>query len=300
MKTNIIKREGYNAIKSLVISIICLVLYVSLFYIVYGHFPYLNNGLYSSFILLYIGFFVITYTIGKLFEQLLLSFIGRFFSVFTYYFLLSAGIWLTTYETFSTQFHLNQMLFSSFTISIITAFFISIFNRNNRSKGFFIQIKQYVERRTPLNWFMRIIIAVILLFVTYFLLNELIFPFIEPYYDGHPAKFLEGITNGKPYVNRKWMWVQSLLIVIIFFPLFALWRGSKSSLLFWVGFPLFLICALGPFFVNFTWPLGFRFTLLVEMTAIMYTQSFIIVHLFYLPREEEIFGTSSHHKLRLN
>jgi magnesium-transporting ATPase (P-type) len=175
---------------------------------------------------------------------------------------------------------------------VVTIFTVVIFRYYGKGgESYTKRIKKYFSNQHISKWLLKCLYAIVLLFVAHYLINSMLTPFIEPYYNGRYANILKVSRHaeGVKYVS---MVVHALVMVIGFQPLFALWKGSKTSLLFWFGFPLFIILALQPFVFNLHWPLGFRFPLFIEETLIMYIHAIILVHLFYVPdeahKEEEI------------
>lgn len=275
----------YSLGKSFIISIICVFTYFvssNLF----NSPPYFGGNFYFGAFQLLAGFFVITLILGTLFNRLPLNFIWRFVSVFTYFFLLTVGLWTAKHLIFSTGINVESMSVMAIIISFVTALLVSLLFRGTTSpKPVLYTFKMYLQERSFVDWVLRISLAIFFLFVTYFLMHEMIFPFLEPYYISQSSAFY---IEGSREINQRAMLIHSILLLFVLLPLFALWNDSKSSLLFWVGFPIFLIVAVLPFIMYSYWPMGFRFPILIEMTATLYIQSMILVHLFYVPSNKGI------------
>ncbi|UTR14693.1 hypothetical protein MM221_19450 [Salipaludibacillus sp. LMS25] len=153
------------------------------------------------------------------------------------------------------------------------------------------RLRLYFSHQSFLKWLFKCIYAIFLLFAAHYLINSMLVPFIEPYYNERYVNILKVPYNTQT-VKYVAMATHAVIMVVGFIPLFALWKGSKTSLLFWFGFPLFLTLAVQPFIFNPHWPLGFRFPLFIEETLIMSIHAIILVYLFYVAddthKEEEL------------
>lgn len=271
--------------KSIVISFISAI-------VLYIHVSVADQAFYSLALdlwtlLIFISFVAVVYFVSLLFSKLNLSTKASGISMFFYFLFLiwsAQGLIHTIFftqpirlESFQLPFLLALTLTASITVMLPTT--------HRESTPVIKALKKYYESRPAYQWGLRILSAIGLMVITYFALNHLIFPFLEPYYSMSSSGF--HFDNSGSYVSSAGMFIHALIMLVVFLPIFALWRGSKSSLLFWLGFPLFLLVALQTFVLYNEWPLGFRFPLFVHLTLTMYIQAIVLVHLFYEPTEDE-------------
>ncbi|AOM82867.1 hypothetical protein [Salisediminibacterium beveridgei] len=236
----------------------------------------------------FLCFTAAVYFVSILFAKLHLSLMAKLISMFFYFFLLIWSAQGLIHAIFLTELAGSEALFVPLLLAVVLSILITLLlpDSGRENTPVLESFKAYFESRTTLQWVMRIVTATVLLFTTYFLLNYLMFPFIEPYYSMSSSAFI--LSENSFMISSAGMFVHALLMLIVFLPLFALWKGSKSSLLFWLGFPLFLLIAMQSFVLYSEWPLGFRFPLFVHLTLTMYIQAIILVQLFYKPKGEEI------------
>lgn len=271
--------------KSLLISAACLFIYMLSNYLAVNLFNiHISEWSLLAYVFLFISYVVTIYTVSLLFKQLQMPYRARGISLFFYFLFLTGGIQATVHTVLQTGERMGALLSVSVFISFVTAFMIMcLFDFSGEShEKYKEQIKTYFNQRDPLNWIARVVCGGFFLFITYYLINSMVSPFMEPYYGSYSHDFLVEVKNVEA-VKRISMMLQAGMMVLGFIPLFALWKGSKSSLLLWFGFPLFIAVALQPFLFYFQWPFGFRFPMFIQMTLIMYIQSIIVVHLFYMP-----------------
>lgn len=236
----------------------------------------------------FLCFTAVVYFVSILFAKLHLSQTAKLFSMFFYFFLLIWSAQGLIHAIFLTEFVGSDTLFVPLLLATVLSLLITVLLPDvvRENTPVMESFKSYFESRTTLQWLMRIGTATVLLFTTYYLLNHLMFPFIEPYYSMSSSAFI--LSENSLMISSAGMFIHALLMLIVFLPLFALWKGSKSSLLFWLGFPLFLLIAMQSFVLYSEWPLGFRFPLFVHLTLTMYIQAIILVQIFYKPKGEEI------------
>lgn len=277
--------DKMRLLKSFVISFIAAV-------VLYIHFSIVDQAFYTLApdfwtFLIFICFFAVVYFVSLLFAKLNLSNKAAAASMFFYFLFLIWSAQGLIHTIFFTEpirlesFQLPFLLAVTLTVSIS----LMLPSSHHKNTPVIEAFKNYYESRPPYQWGFRVLSAIGLMVITYFALNHLIFPFLEPYYSMSSSNF--HFTDNGSYISSAGMFIHALVMLIVFLPVFALWRGSKSSLLFWLGFPLFLLVALQTFVLYNEWPLGFRFPLFVHLTLTMYIQAIVLVHLFYEPTGEE-------------
>ncbi|ADH99572.1 hypothetical protein [Salisediminibacterium selenitireducens] len=277
--------DQMRLLKSIVISFIAAI-------VLYIHFSIVDQAFYTLALdfwtfLIFICFLAVVYFVSLLFVKLNLSNKAAAASMFFYFLFLIWSAQGLIHTIFFTEpirlesFQLPFLLAVTLTVSIS----LMLPSSHNKNTPVIEAFKNYYESRPPFQWGLRVLSAIGLMVITYFALNHLIFPFLEPYYSMSSSNF--HFTDNGSYVSSAGMFIHALVMLVVFLPVFALWRGSKSSLLFWLGFPLFLLVALQTFVLYNEWPLGFRFPLFVHLTLTMYIQAIVLVHLFYEPTGEE-------------
>ncbi|PYZ94578.1 hypothetical protein CR194_03330 [Salipaludibacillus keqinensis] len=280
-------------LRSSVISVVCLIIYL----LAKGLLDMIHHSYYTfsitGLMFVYLSCLLMIFFVSLLFDQFSLGIKAKFFSLFFYLFFLTGGAQGLIHIIMHTEVNVLVLLgLSGFTSLIISTMMIVVFPASLKKRQSYIdQLRRYYKRRPLMNWIIRMTCGMFFLFITYYLLNSMIFPFIEPYYLSSGTPFLVQEGNYQA-IERAAMATYSLMMIVAFIPLFALWKGSKSSLLFWFGFPLFVLVALQPFLLFFHWPLGFRFPIFIQTTLVIYIQTIILVQMFYLPseyQEEEYF-----------
>ncbi|WP_416149782.1 hypothetical protein ACM26V_01930 [Salipaludibacillus sp. HK11] len=285
-------KYAHRMMYSLVIAVGCVFIYISTDYLS-SYFFSNSHHLFSMNALFYmlLSYWVIIFFVSLLFEQFLLSIRAKTISLFFYFFFLTGAIQGLVHYVMQTEVLFESLLITSIFVSITSAALIikGFQKSSSETKPYFQQIYRFFNQRHPFDWAVRILAGGILLFITYYLMSSMIFPFIEPYYNQKSFHFGLYFESKK----RMAMVTHSVLMILGFIPIFALWRGSKSSLLFWLGFPLFIVVALQPFILYIHWPLGFRFPIFIQTTMIIYIQTIILVQLLFIPttgNEEDRFS----------
>ncbi|OIJ15765.1 hypothetical protein BKP35_01885 [Anaerobacillus arseniciselenatis] len=229
---------------------------------------------------------VIAALIGELFLMLKQRFIERFLSIFIYhfffYFIIRIGdaFFLNTKAGFS--YEVISHIFPSFLFALVVAL---LWRPVGELTSVFNEASTYFKFRSNKNWFFRFFIAWICFVPIYYFTSWLLSPFIEPYYSEIGGEVLV-VFNFYTTVIIKF--VIGALLVAILMPIFILWKRSKTSLLFWVGFPIFMLAAVYSSLIQFWFPTGIRFPYLIQYTVICYLIAIIFVQLFYVPDENEI------------
>lgn len=240
-----------------------------------------------TLLFLFLSYVLAIFFVSLLFEQFSLTLRAKSISLFFYFFFLTGGIQGLIHFIMQTGVQVESVLIISGFVSFTTALLMikGFPIVHNNPQPYFQQIVYYFSRRSAFDWFARFFAGGAFMFITYYLINSMILPFIEPYYDQNSTHFLPYYDNFEA-IKRTAMLTHSAMMLLAFMPLFALWKSSKSSLLFWFGFPLFIVVALQPFILYFQWPLGFRFPIFIQTTMIMYIQAIILVQLFYIPTDK--------------
>lgn len=283
---------SYNRriIVSLIIAVGCMFVYIlsdylaSMFYT-----TSLKTFKITTLLSLFLSYVLAIFYVSLLFEQFSLTLRAKSISLFFYFFFLTGGIQALVHYIMQTGVQVESVLITSVIVSTTTALLMikGFPVVSNEPQPYFQQISDYFSRRSGIDWVARILAGGTFMFITYYLMNSMIFPFVKPYYELSSTLFSPYYENFE--ANRRTaMITHSAMMLLAFIPLFALWKGSKSSLLFWVGFPLFIVVALQPFILYFQWPLGFRFPILIQTMMIMYIQAIILVQLFYLPTDKRL------------
>ncbi|MBB5173619.1 hypothetical protein [Texcoconibacillus texcoconensis] len=248
-----------------------------------GLFP---SQLEQSF-MFFFALFISTLILGELFAQINLRFSELFFSVFIYYLLSTSLIHALFASVFQIDLNLLILFLRQLPISFIIAIGVAYFNRSvDQHDGLLKRrMMNYFRTRSFKSWGIRSIATLIFMFLTFYAIDLLVRPFIETFYtssNDHDV-FVESLSE---WGRSQFMLLQSLFLLLVTAPIFALWRGSKSAILFWIGFPLFVLLAVVPFFeMAEIVPFGFRFTIFIEITAVVFMQSIILVQFFYVPIE---------------
>ncbi|MDG5787530.1 hypothetical protein QA612_08485 [Evansella sp. AB-P1] len=278
MITSRIKRKALN---NCVVAVWPFLVFLFSYWIAFGTIPIYNQAMVSSILLLFVMFYFMIFTVEHLFKQISLAPFWMFISVFFYMFIIIGCLWSTTQFIFISTIEYEKVIFVGLVVSFVSACLIGYqYRKHSRYSPFLQQWLNYFKQRSLVDWGIRTIVSLTLLFASYYLMDKLIFPFLEPLYY-QQSSVINQYQYNETY-NIFGMLIHSIFFIILTIPVFALWRASKSSLLFWIGFPIFFMVAVMPFFINTDWPLSFRFPIFIEMTAILFLQSIILVQLFYM------------------
>lgn len=237
--------------------------------------------------LLFFSMLVITaLLVGELFKKLNQSFIERAISIFLYHFFFFYFL-KTIHEFLSNP---NLVFSLEFFCHIVPSVFFSVavallWKPMTGEGSIFEKVEAYYRYRNFKKWMIRFIIATVSFAGIYYLTTLLISPFVEPFYN----------DLGNSVVNVRSIYIVFLVNLIVgalfslaLMPIFILWKRSKTSLLFWVGFPIFIQAAVFPSSVEVWLPLGMRFPYLIQQMVITYLMAIILVQLFYVPCESDI------------
>ena len=187
---------------------------------------------------------------------------------------------------FQTTVDYQQLFGFAVVISAVNTGMITVVLKPGHSGtgNYISEVKMYFRAHTLRNWAVRFVFAGLLMSLAYMMVTQLIFPFIEPYYEDANFLYEPGWTERMKLVA---VMGHAALMFFVFLPVFALWKGSKTSLLFWIGFPLFLIVATQPFILFDQWPLGFRFPVFIHLSLTTYIQTIILVQLLYVSKDQD-------------
>lgn len=226
--------------------------------------------------------------VGELFKMLRQPFVERFICIFTYHLFFFYVLRAFDDFLYSEEMGFSYDLICHIVSALLFSFVVAMLWRpDKKTASLAANMKTYFRNKKPMNWVVRIGFGGISFIAIYYLAYWFIAPFVEPFYidvDMNQSSLL--ITN--LYVKIAMKFIIGLLFVIILLPIFILWSRSKTSLLFWVGFPIFVQGAVYPSVVELWLPLGLRFPYLIQYTVVMYLMAIVLVQLFFVPEESEI------------
>lgn len=281
-----------SLIKGITVGIITLIgalIGLSLVLITGVDIPYtalLLEGLFSK--LLFLGMIsIIAILIGELFKQLNQPFTERVISIFAYHFFffyllrifdgfLSNTMSVAWYEIIC---HILATIFFAIAVALL-------WKPSNEQGRFIEKLTDYFRYKSWKKWLLGYAIAAISFALIYHLTTWLIFPFIEPFYNDLGNYY--GINISSLYLLFLAKIIVGAMFVIVLMPIFVLSEMSKTSILFWIGFPIFMQAAIYPTSVEVWLPLGIRFPFLIQQTVITYLMAIILVQLFYVPSENDV------------
>lgn len=239
-------------------------------------------------ILLFLSMISITaILIGELFKQLNQPFTERVISIFMYHFFFF--YLLRMFDGFLSN--TKSINFYEILGHILAAIFFSIavallWKPRHEQARFFEKLTDYFKYKNLKKWLFGYVIATISFALIYYLTSWLISPFIEPFYNDLGNYYGENIFNFYTLLLAKI--IVGALFVLVLMPIFVLSKMSKTSLLFWIGFPIFMQAAVYPTSVEVWLPLGMRFPFLIQQTVLTYLMAIILVQLFYVPNENDV------------
>ena len=223
---------------------------------------------------------VVAIVIGELFKKLHQSIVERFFCIFIYHYFFFYGLKMV--ESFLSGhdimlgYELITQILPAFTFSFLVTV---LWKPKTEGPSLNKQLRYYFRNTTYQRWAIRFIVGWLLFLPVCYLTNWLISPFIEPF----DTSFTYPISS-----RLSIKLLSGLLFVIAILPIFIRWSESKTSILFWVGFPVFLQVAVYPAVVEFWLPMAVRFPYLIQFTVISFVISIFYVQLFYVLRDDEM------------
>lgn len=247
--------------------------------------PILLGNLNST--LLFLCIMVVTaILIGELVKKLHQPFKERVVFIFIYHYFFFHVLRVVDSYFSQTRGNVPYDLLSHIIPSLLFAYLVAvIWKPEGELISFFEKFKEYIQIKNKYSWVLRFIIGCVSFVPIYLITNWLISPFVEPFYSDldyfvRSAKNLFVLIPLKMFIG--------LLFVLVLLPIFILWKESKASLLFWIGFPIFIQAAVYPSVVELWLPLGMRFPYLIQYTVVTFLLAIIFVQLFFVPEEDEL------------
>ena len=159
----------------------------------------------------------------------------------------------------------------------IYAFVIAWHFRPDQEEAFEGAFRRHWMQRTPVQWFLRIALAMFLYILLYFVVGAVAYQFTGPYYNDL-SNGLELTIPGldlilQVQVLRSFLYVLSLSSVIAGF------AGSKKRLAFLAGTVLFMLGGFTPLLAQQEWPAALRFYHTVEILLQNFPAGWIMVYL---------------------
>ncbi len=233
---------------------------------------YLSNMIITVFIAI---------SVGELYKKLNQPYIERAICIFIYHYFFFYG-----FSFFDKIGGGNQLMVVSDLISqIVPALFFALsvaffWQPRQHDVSFLQQLKWYFQNTRYEIWFIKFLLGWLVFIPISYFTNLLILPFLEQYSpnivqsDSHMVWLLKLFMGG--------------VFVLVTLPIFIRWTYSKTALLSWIGFPIFLQIAVSPALVEFWLPIGFRFPVFIQNTVISLLMAIFYVHLYFIPKEDEI------------
>ncbi|QOY35759.1 hypothetical protein AWH56_024385 [Anaerobacillus isosaccharinicus] len=223
---------------------------------------------------------VIAIVIGELFKKLQQSNVERFFCIFLYHYYFFYGLKMLEAFLSGHDLMLGYELITQILPAVSFSFLVTVLWKPKiKGKPFIEQLRYYFRNTSFQRWAMKFLIGWLIFLPVCYLTNWLISPFIEPF----DVSFTYPISN-----RLSIKLISGLLFVITILPIFIRWNESKTSILFWIGFPIFLQIAVYPAVVEFWLPMTVRFPNLIQYTVISFVMSIFFVQLFYVLRDDEV------------
>jgi hypothetical protein len=231
-----------------------------------------------------IPFFLVTtfiaIVVGEMFKKLEQSSLERFVCIFFYHYFFFYGLKMLDKIFSGNDFSLAYELISQIVPALIFAFLVTILWKPEKiGEPFIYQLKNYLINCKFKRWWLRFIIGSVIFVVIFYFTNWLIAPFLQQY----NTTLTHHIPNG---VLVKFL--AGVLYALTILPIFIRWKETKTSILYWIGFPIFLQIAVYPAVVEFWLPMGLRFPYLIQYTVISFLLAIFYVGLFYVPKESEV------------
>ncbi|MCT8138979.1 hypothetical protein H1D32_15425 [Anaerobacillus sp. CMMVII] len=218
--------------------------------------------------------------IGELFKMLNQTIIERFITIFAYHYFFFYALPLfdkfARGSEFSYSYELVRGILPAFFFSLLVTLF---WKPGIVGASFQKELKNYLKSICIRKWLKRLFVGWSMFVPIVFFTNWLISPFLELY-------------NTTAIQNVPKVIIMSIFVSIFFvltiLPIFIRWRDTKTSLLYWVGFPIFIQTAVFPALVEFWLPIGVRFPYFIQYMVISFMLAIIYVHLLYVPKANEV------------
>lgn len=278
--------EKERLIKSGIAAVIGLVTHL-IFALVYSGDLFMLGQNAVSLLGIFVSFTLIVYFISKLFELLSLPLFQASFSLFLYLFLLFWAVNSLGHIAFQTGINQSLLFYYTICLAIVkTALILFMFKpKPNRANDLKQKLIDYISYLNKKQLSLRLFLALLLLFLSYYFMSTLLFPFIEPYYANETILFYSVISLEATSVGA--MLIHAVVVILITLPVIISWNGTKNSLLFWLGFPMFLVVAVHWLIFYGGWPIGFRFPVFIHLTLTLYIQAIIVLHTLYVYDDEQ-------------
>ncbi|SER40432.1 hypothetical protein SAMN05444126_1014 [Salisediminibacterium halotolerans] len=276
--------EKERLIKSVIVAAVCISVHLVFTFFYSGPQPVISQSVVPT-AGIFLSFILTVYFISKLFELLSLKRIQTAVSLFLYVFLLLWAVNSLGHVVFQTGMNQLLLFYYTFVLSGVKALLIFFFFKTGFSQQNDVidKLKQYAASVNKLTLSIRMFVAFLLMFSAYYLMSVLFFPFIEPHYNENIILYSNAAFEMSPVVA---MLLHAVVVLVVTLPVIACWNGTKNSLLFWLGFPLFLIVAVHWLIFYGGWSGGFRFPVFIHLTLTLYLQAIILLHALYVSDDQ--------------
>lgn len=229
---------------------------------------------------------IIAYFTGELFKNLNQSFCERFSCIFLYHLFFFYGFRMFDQYVRGSEINFFPDILLHAVPAITFAFLVSLFWKPQKvSKQFSHQIRLVVKQIGLKKLIIKLCMAWLCFIVTFYFMHKLITPFLEQF-EGN--MFLT-ISNSFLIIS-----FIGFLFPVIALPIFMRWQRSKATMLYWVGFPIFIQVALFSGVYDLTVPKGIDFFYFIQNTAIVFLVAIFYVQLFFIPKEDEVIHDQFH------
>lgn len=246
--------------------------------------PILFDNFYSI-VIFFCSSVVTAILIGELFKKLNQPFMEKFLTIFVYHFFFFHVLRAVDEFLYGIKVTILSDLICHLTPALFFSYFVALlWNSDREPISIFSQLDNYLQFFSKKKWIIKFLIGWFIFLPIYYLANRLIGPFVEPFYSDLSNYDASVLSFYSMFFLKI---IIGALFLITLMPIFILWQESKTSLLFWLGFPIFVQAAVFPSIVELWLPLGMRFPYLIQYTVITYLIAIIFVQLFYVPRDND-------------
>jgi len=223
---------------------------------------------------------IISIVLGELFKKLDQGFLERFVCIFLFNYIIYYLLQVFESVIFTTMMNLSfgivMDIFPSLFISLAIA---KMWKPIKEDRSLRTEAKSYFAKRKTLDWTWRFVLAWLAYVPLYYFIGVAISPWVLPYYNDPNLDL--GIILPDTSVMIALQFVRSAYFLFATMLVIIMWRGTKQSLLLWLGFSIFVQVAVIPLIVGYWLPIGLRIPHAIELTIDSFVQAIIYVGLLF-------------------
>ena len=190
--------------------------------------------------------------------------------------LLDAMLYLSWTNSSTTLYSIVTFLIPSFLVGAAIAYFFSFVNTKD---NFFHSLNDFFKSRTKKAWTWRLAIAALSYMPIYIFFGKLVLPITGEYYEQEMYQLQ--LPSWEQIIPILLM--RSILFFLACFPVILMWRKSAKSLIFNLGFALFILIGFVYMFSAYWMPISIRIPHALEILGSSFVHAGVLVWLLTHP-----------------